>query len=194
MFIYTDDIYYPYSGYVDSSGKIRSQGYGKRDTTYNYNRDIPTSQSELSSVNTNYTLYIDGPIKFTNVTYSKYDIKNIGYLRAVDKDLEYSYIEKGLDIISCTVQVGSWENVGKWYNPKYSAKYNNNPETLTGEELESKHKTAYNRLVSVLNGKNGSNMDIAGDWISNLFTEPTSTFGTQNKNNSYGYQIRCVKE
>ena len=187
--ITTDDIYFPYSGYVDGSGNNKSQGYGARDTTENYNVKIPKSQSDLWGTSNECVNYAQGPLNFTNVTYSKYDIKNVGYLRSQDKDLEYGYSEKGIDIISCTVQIGTWKRSGIKYNANYTSIL-----TLTGDELKSRNETAYNRLVAVINGGSGSNSEFVANWFSNIFTEPTITFTFPNTNTTNGYQVRCVKE
>lgn len=201
----SDDIYYPYSGYIDASGKIQSQGYGVRDTTYNQAIDIPNPQTGLSTANAlNYTdgiLVLDpnnktGPVKFTNLNYSKYNIHNLGILSAQDEELRYSFIEKGIDIISCTVQVGSWKRSGSLFSGyKYNAEYKNAAVTLTGDELKSKYPNAYNRLISVLNDDSGSNFDIALDIIENLTIPPQTEANTKPiTSTSYGYQVRCVKE
>lgn len=192
---YTDDTFYPYSGYVDRNFAIQNQGYGKRDTTKNFSRNIPTSQSNLSGLSTNYLNY-STPLKFSNVSYSKYDINNVGYLRAQDKDLKYSFTEKGIDIISCTIYIGSWEAKGSFFNRTYTAKYGS-PVTLTGDELKSKYDSHYRRLISVLNGGSGSNTDILGDLVGSLFSDPEVIFETETKtdnNQLFGYPVRCVKE
>lgn len=185
-----DDIYFPYSGYIDANKKLQAQGYDTRDTTYNYKRDIPEKQSSLSGLSNEVINYAQGPLRFTNVTYSKYDIDNLGYLRARDKDLEYGFKEKGIDIISCTVQIGSWKRSGLRCNANYTS-----TETLTGAQLKSKNETAYNRLVSVLSGKSGSNTDFIAGWISNIFSDPEIDFELNTTvNATNGYPIRCVKE
>ena len=93
-FEFWDNVYYPYSGYVDENKVIQNQGYGTRQTEEGYSINIPTSQSNLSSTSKAYYDYIQGPVRFTNVTYSKYDIYNLGVLGARDNELRYSYIEK----------------------------------------------------------------------------------------------------
>lgn len=198
-----DDIYYPYSGYVDSNKKLQSQGYDKRDTTRNYSVKIPTSQSDLSATSKYYYNYIDAlgysgaPVIFTNVEYSKYNIDNLGYLRGTDYDIEYSYKEAGIEIIKCTVQVGKWEGSGGFLGmgKKYKAVYNNPAENLTGDQLISKYKGSYDRLISVLNGGTGSNTEQIGDAIKGLFISPTVDFSSSKTiNTDKGYPIRCVKE
>ena len=187
--ITTDDIYFPYSGYIDASYIQQSLGYGVRDTTKNYNVKIPKSQTDLWGTSNECVNYASGPLNFTNVTYSKYNINNVGYLSSQDKDLEYGFSEKGIDIISCTVQIGTWKRSGIKYNANYTS-----TETLTGEQLKSKNETAYNRLISVINGGSGSNTDLIGGWISDIFTNPKTTFELKDLKKTNGYQIRCIKE
>lgn len=200
----SDDIYYPYSGYIDASGKIQSQGYGVRETTNNQAFNIPNTQNNLSSVEaSNYSdtpLTLEnstGPVIFTNVTYSKYDIHNLGVSYAQNEELRYSFIEKGIDIINCTVKIGTWKGSGGFLGigRKYSAEYKKPAEDLTGDELKSKYPNAYNRLISVINGDSGSNLRIGMDILGNLFVEPKSESKVQSiASKSYGYQVRCVKE
>lgn len=197
-----DDIYYPYSGYVDGNQKVQSQGYGVRDTLYNQSFNIPNNQTELSQLEAlNYTdgLALDprdntGPVKFTKVQYSKYDINNLGIAIAQDKmEAKYSYTEKGTDIITCTIQTGIWKRSGSFLRYKYTADYTNRPTTtLTGEQLKTQNETAYNRLVSVINGSDGSNSNLL---LSIFFSSPESKFEVIDlEDSSYGYQVRCVKE
>lgn len=190
---YRDDIYYPYSGYIDASGTPQSLGYGKRDTTNNYSRMIPETQTDLTLISSS-ILNFTNPIKFEKVTYTNYDINYIGALSADDKRLEYSYVEKGIDIISCDLYIGSWENVGNWLRPRYQAQYGDPITSLTGEELKSKYNTEYLRLISVLTGGTGSNTDILGNLLGSNFTPAKTTFELQDLNSSYGYPVRCVKE
>lgn len=195
-FEFWDNVYYPYSGYVDENKVIQNQGYGTRQTKEGYSVNIPTSQSNLSSTSKAYYDYIQGPVRFTNVTYSKYDIYNLGVLGARDNELRYSYIEKGTDIISCTVEKGTWKGSGGFLGigTKYNAEYKKT-ENLTGEELKSKYSTEYNRLIAVLNGGDGSNTEMLGNWISSFFTEPKSEAQINSiASTSYGYTVRCVKE
>ena len=195
-FEFWDNVYYPYSGYVDENKVIQNQGYGTRQTEEGYSINIPTSQSNLSSTSKAYYDYIQGPVRFTNVTYSKYDIYNLGVLGARDNELRYSYIEKGTDIISCTVEKGTWKGSGGFLGigTKYNAEYKKT-ENLTGEELKSKYSTEYNRLIAVLNGGDGSNTEMLGNWISSFFTEPKAEAQINSiASTSYGYTVRCVKE
>lgn len=195
-FEFWDNVYYPYSGYVDENKVIQNQGYGTRQTTEGYSVNIPTSQSNLSSTSKAYYDYLQGPVRFTNVTYSKYDIYNLGVLGARDNELRYSYIEKGTDIISCTVEKGTWKGSGGFLGigTKYNAVYKTT-ENLTGEELKSKYSTEYNRLIAVLNGGDGSNTEMLGNWISSFFTEPKAEAQINSiASTSYGYTVRCVKE
>lgn len=195
-FEFWDNVYYPYSGYVDENKVIQNQGYGTRQTKEGYSVNIPTSQSNLSSNSKAYYDYIQGPVRFTNVTYSKYDIYNLGVLGARDNELRYSYIEKGTDIISCTVEKGTWKGSGGFLGigTKYNAEYKKT-ENLTGEELKSKYSTEYNRLIAVLNGGDGSNTEMLGNWISSFFTEPKAEAQINSiASTSYGYTVRCVKE
>lgn len=195
-FEFWDNVYYPYSGYVDENKVIQNQGYGTRQTTEGYSVNIPTSQSNLSSTSKAYYDYLQGPVRFTNVTYSKYDIYNLGVLGARDNELRYSYIEKGTDIISCTVEKGTWKGSGGFLGigTKYNAEYKTT-ENLTGEELKSKYSTEYNRLIAVLNGGDGSNSEMIGNWMSSFFTEPKAEAQIKSiESTSYGYTVRCVKE
>lgn len=194
-FEFWDNVYYPYSGYVDENKVIQNQGYGTRQTTEGYSVNIPNNQTNLSTLS-NEILNYSGPIKFTNVTYSKYDIHNLGVTGARDNELRYSFIEKGTDIISCTVQVGSWKRSGSLFSGyKYNAEYKNAAVTLTGDQLKSNYSDAYNRLISVLNGKSGSNTDILGDLVGSYFTSPEAAYEINSiASTSYGYTVRCVKE
>lgn len=195
-FEFWDNVYYPYSGYVDENKVIQNQGYGTRQTTEGYSVKIPNNQTNLSTLS-NEILNYSGPIKFTNVTYSKYDIHNLGVTGARDNELRYSFIEKGTDIISCTVQVGSWKRSGSIFSGgyKYNAEYKNAAVTLTGDQLKSNYSDAYNRLISVLNGKSGSNTDILGDLVGSFFTSPKAAYEINSiASTSYGYTVRCVKE
>lgn len=194
-FEFWDNVYYPYSGYVDENKVIQNQGYGTRQTTEGYSVNIPTSQSNLSSTSKAYYDYLQGPVRFTNVTYSKYDIYNLGVLGARDNELRYSYIEKGTDIISCTVEKGTWKGSGGIFSRKYSAEYTKPAEDLTGDELKSKYSTEYNRLIAVLNGGDGSNSEMVGNWMSSFFTEPKAEAQINSiASTSYGYTVRCIKE
>lgn len=195
-----DDIYYPYSGYIDGNGKVQSQGYSVKDTLYNKSFTIPSTDTDLNTLGaSNYTDdgIADnndyGPVKFTNVTYSKYDINNLGILIAEDKEARYSYIEKGTDIISCTIQRGRWARSGSFLNYKWTASYSNaTTETLTGPQLKDKYETSYNRLVSVINDSDGSNINL---FFSGWFSAPESSFEILDiASTSYSYQVRCVKE
>ena len=77
---------------------------------------------------------------------------------------------------------------------KYNAEYKKT-ENLTGEELKSKYSTEYNRLIAVLNGGDGSNTEMLGNWISSFFTEPKAEAQINSiASTSYGYTVRCVKE
>lgn len=194
-FEFWDNVYYPYSGYVDENKVIQNQGYGTRQTTEGYSVNIPNNQTNLSTLSNEILNYF-GPIKFTNVTYSKYNIHNLGVTGARDNELRYSFIEKGTDIISCTVQVGSWKRSGSLFSGyKYNAEYKNAAVTLTGDQLKSNYSDAYNRLISVLNGKSGSNTDILGDLIGSYFTSPVAAYEISSiASTSYGYTVRCVKE
>jgi hypothetical protein len=199
---YTDDVYYPYSGYIDDNGKSQSQGYGKRDTTYNQSFNIPAgNQSNLSTTDaTNYSDNLvptnngTGPVKFTNVTYSYYDINNLGVALAQDKEFRYGHVEKGTDIITCSVQIGKWKRSGSLFSGyKWTADYSSSTvKTLTGSQLKSQHERAYNRLISVINGKDGSNLNLLLD---GFFKTPESKSEILDISSaSYGYQVRCVKE
>ena len=78
---------------------------------------------------------------------------------------------------------------------KYKAVYNNPAENLTGDQLISKYKGSYDRLISVLNGGTGSNTEQIGDAITGLFISPTVDFSSSKTiNTDKGYPIRCVKE
>lgn len=199
-----DDIYYPYSGYIDENKTVQSQGHGVRDTLYNQSFTIPTNQTGLSQTDAlNYTdtdgIVLDprdntGPVKFTKVQYSKYDIDNLGRAIAQDKmEAKYSFTEKGTDIITCTIQTGIWKRSGSFLRYKYTADYTNRPTTtLTGAQLKAQNETAYNRLVSVINGSDGSNLNLV---FSGWFSSPESKFDVIDlESTSYGYQVRCVKE
>ena len=204
-FEYWEDVYYPYSGYIDENKTVQSQGYGVKDTLYNKSFTIPTNQTGLSQTDAlNYTdgFAIDprdntGPVIFTEVQYSIYDINNLGRALAQDKmEAKYSFTEKGTDIINCTIQIGKWQRSGRpwpWGDGyKYTAQYNNGPTTLTGAQLKAQNETAYNRLVSVINGSNGSNLNLV---LSGWFSSPESKFDVIDlESTSYGYQVRCVKE
>ena len=202
-----DDIYFPYSGYIDANKKPQAQGYGTRDTTSNYSVNIPESQTKVGySVAANYAdggvsalnpKNKTGPAIFTDVKYSKYDISNLGILSAQDKELRYGYTEAGTDIISCKVKIGKWvSDGGNFLNPKYTADFKSfgDAKTLTGDQLKSQYEDTYKRLVAVINGKNGSNSESLGDAIMGYFQEPETTFSLSNITNSNGYQVRCVKE
>lgn len=198
-----DDIYYPYSGYIDANKQPQSQGYGQRVTTKDYSVNIPENQSNLGYLTAqNYTDNADfdpkdqtGPVKFTEVSYSRYDITNLGILSAQDKEVRYGFKEKGIDIISCKVEIGKWSKSG-FLNPKYTANYNSfgGPKKLTGDQLKSQYEKAYNRLIAAIDGGSGSNLEIAWDALSGLFIAPTSSFDFYDIDKSNGYQVRCVKE
>ena len=197
-----DDIYFPYSGYIDANKKPQAQGYGQRDTTTNKSYTIPTNQTNLGTAEaSNYSdSYVatkngTGPVKFTEVEYIKYDINNLGIACAQDKEFRYSYLEKGTDIVSCKVQIGKWSRSGNLISGyKWTAVYNTAAKTLTGSQLKSQHESAYNRLISVINGKTGSNLDAFGDAITGFFTQPQMDVTLPDINTSNGYQVRCVKE
>lgn len=194
-FEFWEDVYYPYSGYVDANLKVQSNGYGAipENPTYRDKIMIPSNQTNLSGTSSAYLNHsVYGPVTFTNIYYKSYDIYNLGVSAARDtKELEYYYTEKGTDIVSCTIQVGSWKNTGKWYNPNYVADYSKPAENLTGAELKSKYETHYNRLVSVLNGGGGG----ISDAITSFFSTPKSDYEVKAlESASYGYQVRCVKE
>ena len=197
----TDDIYYPYSGYLDAGNNPKSQGYGTRDTTSNYKVDIPANQTDLNTTTaSNYSDNLiasdggTGPVRFTNVKYAKYDINNLGIVLATNREVQYGYKEKGIDIISCTVQIGKWKRSGSILSRKWNVTYSA-AENLTGAQLKSKYGNAYNRLLSVIDGDNGSNTSIAGSFLTGIFTDPTSFFEYKEVQSTlYGYQIRCMKE
>ena len=118
------NIYFPYSGYIDSSIEPQSQGYGTRDTTSKSNVKIPKEQNKIGYTDAaNYTdgglSALDptnktGPAIFTDVIYSRYNISNLGILSAQDKELRYGWVEAGTDIISCKVQIGKWKRSGSF--------------------------------------------------------------------------------
>lgn len=200
-FEYWEDVYYPYSGYIDKNKTVQSQGYGVKDTLYNKSFIIPTNQTNLdtqtaSDYSDNYVATRNGygPVKFTEVNYSKYNINNLGIAIARDKEARYSYIEKGTDIITCTIQRGKWSRSGSFIGGyKWTANYSGvQEETLTGAQLKDKYEKAYSRLVSVINEKKGSNSELLFDgW----FEDPASAFEILDiESTSYGYQVRCVKE
>ncbi len=188
-FKFWGDHYYPYSGYVDANGKIQSQGYSRPDTTSNFSCEIPKTTSTYNSIT---YLNYNPPLKFTNVKYSKYDINNLGMAVGQDQEFRYSYVEKGTNIISCKLQVGTWSQSGSWYNRKYNAQYNSAVQTLTGAQLKSLNESYYNRLVAVINGNDGSNLD---NILDGLFVDPEAAYEIRDiASTSYGYQVRCVKE
>lgn len=193
-----DDIYYPYSGYIDDNGEYVAQYKMDEQTINNYSINIPESQSNLNSLSTNYTLYTSGPIKFSEVSYVDYDINNVGVCYAQDeKNLEYAYVGNGIEIISCKLHIGTWESSGPWYNPKYNASYSGDPLVLTGDALKLNYETQYKKLISVLNGGSGTDLETS-DFINNIISswqERTIVFEIKDiPSTSYGYQVRCVKE
>ena len=195
-FEFWDNVYYPYSGYVDENKKIQSQGYGVRDKIEGHSVDIPAKQTDVSSALSNEILNYTQPVKFTDLSYSIYDIDNLGILSAQDQELRYSYKEKGTDIYSCKLQIGSWKRTGSLFTGyKYNVEYKNSPVTLTGDQLKTRYPDPYNRLISVLNGKDGSNTTILGDFINGLFITPTPDYRIKPiESENYGYTVRCVKE
>lgn len=189
-----DDIYYPYSGYVDDSGKFVAQDKMEEQKIVGYSKDIPSTQSNVSILNTNYTLYTSGPIKFSEVSYVDYDINNLGAYYAQDeKMLEYGYLGNGIEIISCKLHVGKWQRSGVRFNAVYTGA----PISLTGEELKSNYPTQYKKLISVLNNGSGTDLETT-DFVSSIISSwqerksvcEIKAITSQN----YGLQVRCVKE
>lgn len=192
-----DDIYYPYSGYINESGNKVTQNTNSENTVSGYNRKIPQSQTNLNTYSTNYTLYTSGPIEFTDVKYTTYSLNNIGYSSAKDKVFQYSYIGNGIEINSCKLRVGTWKRSGNILTGKMNANYSGNPLTLDGETLKNNYPTAYKKLIAVLNGGSGTDAETSDlfDRIMNAWKDKEVRSDVlEIPSTSNGYQVRCLKE
>ena len=192
-----DDVYYPYSGYVDASGKIQGQGEFADPEILTINVNLPHEQDPWGTTITYGDLIRPTyPERFLNVKYRIHDIHTLGYaLSSFSKLFEYSYTSTGIEIISCTYQQGTWDSSGlifKTYRANYTGnKLRIDKQNITGEQLQSEYPTQYNNLIQRIQVIRAGN--ILESFLGS-FTQKTQHSLDKDINTSFGYQVRCVRE
>ena len=189
---------YPYSGYIDAAGtKQKNTNLSEGAAVYMKEVRLPHEQTPWGTTMTyGDILRPSNPQRFQNVNYRINDIAAVGYSAARDnKVFQYGYENKGLEIISCTFQRGTWIKSGSWLSTKYNASYEGSnlliDKPLTGDQLKEQYPEEYNKLVERIQVIN------AGNVLDNLLGSITISViynSGEAANTSYGYPVRCVKE
>lgn len=194
----SDDIYYPYSGYLDESGTIQSVGDLAEPETLTMDEvKLPHKQNPWGTTIT----YGDitrptYPQRFLGIKYRIHNLHTLGAVSTADeKKFEYSYINKGIEIIECTFQRGTWDTSVRWIKT-YTANYTGNKllineQNITGEQLKNNYPTQYEDLIRRIEVIRAGGL--LQSWLGGFTSEATAS-ADQSLNLSYGYQVRCVKE
>lgn len=193
-----DDIYYPYSGYLDESGKIQSVGDLAEPETLTMDEvRLPHEQNPWGTTITYGDVFRPTyPQRFLGIKYRIHNLHTLGAVSTADeKKFEYSYINKGIEIIECTFQRGTWDSSGSWIKT-YTANYTGNKllineQKITGEQLKNKYPTQYEDLIRRIEVIRAGGL--LQSWLGGFTSEATAS-ADQSLNLSYGYQVRCVKE
>ena len=198
-----DDIYFPYSGYVDGSGDIQSIINITEPSTTTIDIKLPHEQNPWGTTITYGDLVRpDYPERYLGVQYRIHDLNAIGTACTRNHaQFEYSYENKGVEIIQCTFQQGIWDrkNVSSlsWLPIyEYTANYTDdkiriNEQNITGEQLKNKYPNQYNRLIQRIQIIMAGN--VLENFLGGLSQKVSHTFD-KDIDLTYGYQVRCVKE
>lgn len=203
----TNDIYYPYSGFLDNNDVLQSVGDLAEPEILTMDEvKLPHEQNPWGTT----TSYGDlrrptYPQRFLEVKYRIHNLHTLGAVSTADKKkFEYSYINKGIEIIECTFQRGTWDeekiNIGSNWFPIYISNYNANytgnkllinEQNITGEQLKNKYPTQYEDLIRRIEVIRAGG--VIQNWLGG-YTSDAKSSADQSLDLSYGYQVRCVKE
>ena len=197
---FLDDIYYPYSGYLDSNYVLQGDDASNgKDQNPLKNVKIPGNQDNtiIDRITTKPSY---DPIVCTSIEYRTVDLDKGGYLltsTSGEKNLlKYYYQEDGFELIKCTYYKGTWKQKGtfsKYYVANYTQDQKNNTTTKTGEKLKEEDSELYKAIMEGIK-------DETSGFLGGLFDDLAGYFNTKaditwdNVQSNYGYQVRCVKE
>lgn len=184
-----DDVYYPYSGYVEGATLKTGQGGktvndGVAGFTYQYN--VPPLGSV--SVTDYYLMQVWEPREYRNVTYSYVENENDGYLWSLDRNntFFYKYIESSTSI-NCEVRVATvqWETK-KVFGVVYSA---------TCKSISWGSWSSMSNIATTVGGYSDLNTAVNNDIDSKGHrSEPIQHDDEYTPPQNYGLQVRCERE
>lgn len=199
---FLDDIYYPYSGYLDSNNVLQGDDASNgKDQNPLKNVKIPGNQNNtiIDRITTKPSY---DPIVCTSIEYRTVDLDKGGYLmtsKSGDKNLlKYYFQEEGFELIKCTYYKGTWQQKGNkytgyYYVANYTRDQKNNTTTKTGEKLKEEDSELYKAIMEGIK-------DETSGFLGGLFDDLAGYFNTKadiswdKVQSNYGYQVRCVKE
>lgn len=196
----SDDVYYPYSGYIDDSLELQREEVRNPDPQTPMDVYLPHEQNPWGTTIT----YGDitrptYPQRFLNVEYRIHDLNVVGYVSTTNSKLfKCAYVSTGVEIIKCDFQQGTWDKSGGFFGigATYKANYTGSKlridkPGITGDELKANYPTQYEDLIKRIQVLRAGN--IVSSFLQG-FQQTSSSNLVENENTSYGYQVRCVKE
>ena len=196
------NIYYPYSGYVDEGGNLKSQSYDEPDNKDMSVSFIPTKQKDWTSFYSLTDPRVSHPIKDLKLDYNVLNINVVGYLHTHDpnnsnqKILKYYYEELGFEITNCSFTEGTWTTRKSWGVTYYTADYSKSEtKTFSSEqEIKAYDSDLYDMLKDKIEDENSDKpwWDITG--MTTLFSKKADCGVVDPEKNTYAYQVRCVSE